>query len=76
MAKHNSRVSKKASESGYIWISSLPEFKEEQAKNQTEYYRVDGHLTPFGNSVLANAVIKKFLPSSSEFEDLMNKILR
>jgi lysophospholipase L1-like esterase len=56
--------SKKASESGYVWITSLPEFKE-QAKNQAQYYRVDGHLTPFGNTVLANAVIKQFPASGS-----------
>jgi hypothetical protein len=57
---------KKAAESGYIWITSLPEFKE-QAKNQAEYHRVDGHLTPFGNTVLANAVIIKVLALGIDF---------
>jgi hypothetical protein len=55
----------RAAERGYRWITSLSQFKG-QAQSGIAYYRVDGHLTPFGNSVLANVVIKEFLASGVE----------
>lgn len=49
-----------ARENGFTWISTLEEFKKESRKGTVTHFRVDGHLTPVGNTILKNAILKSF----------------
>lgn len=47
-----------AKRDGYSWISTVEPFAENYKKNKKDtHFRVDGHLTPLGNTILKDAII-------------------
>jgi len=50
----------------FTWITSLNEFID--AKDNELFYRLDGHLTPYGNQIAADIFIKKIVPIIDEMK--------
>jgi len=49
-----------ARERGFAWIPTLEQFAEDyKASEQDHYYRLDGHLTAYGNQVLSDIVVNR-----------------
>jgi hypothetical protein len=51
----------RAKKAGYPWIRVLSDLKDAAAtRGEPSHFRVDGHLTPFGNQVVASKLFHEF----------------
>ena len=55
--RNGERVSKRQH---FLWLTSLRELLQDYRKKQNLYYRYDGHLTPAGNQVVADYLVREF----------------
>lgn len=46
----------------FAWITTLDEFHNSKFNKDGLFYRLDGHLTPLGNQVVAEAFLQKIVP--------------
>lgn len=51
-----------AARRGFDWIATLDAFSRADTTGTELFYRLDGHLTPAGNAVLAGIVMEKVVP--------------
>jgi hypothetical protein len=54
--------SKIAKKNNFTWITTFDEFNNSKLNKDELFYRLDGHLTPHGNQVVAEIFLQKILP--------------
>jgi lysophospholipase L1-like esterase len=54
--------SKIAEQSGFTWIAATDDFTRSRYKKKKLFYRLDGHLTPDGNQIVADVFLQEILP--------------
>ncbi len=53
-------------ENGFSWVTTLNDFNKFIHKKDKLFYRLDGHLTPAGNEVLAEVFLREVVPLINE----------
>jgi hypothetical protein len=51
-----------AARRGFTWIPTLDAFHAADTTDAELFYRLDGHLTPAGNAILADAFLRRVVP--------------
>jgi lysophospholipase L1-like esterase len=47
---------------GFAWIPTIHDFARARSRQGPLFYRLDGHLTPDGNSIVADVFLRKVVP--------------
>lgn len=62
VAFYDKHFAKFANENGFAWVASLNHFINSRFMDDELFYRLDGHLSPKGNEVAAEAFIQNVFP--------------